>query len=1030
MSSIHIHNARVNNLKGVTLDIPRGKLVVITGVSGSGKSSLAFDTLYAEGQRRYVESLNSYARQFLGRMAKPECDYIAGIPPAIAIEQKVIARNPRSTVGTSTEIYEYLRLLYARIGRTYSPVSGQEVKKHSVEDVIQTALSYTPGTRFLVLCPVRLAEGRTLEQQLRAYLLEGYSRIVVEGDALPRSAHPSAEGERDSHGIWRIEDFLEAQQTAPGHSASPDAPAVLLSCKAGEIRGIRLLIDRLAVPVSPRREEQPSPSQQEREPGGDAAPASEYRSFLSRLTDSAETAFYEGGGEMQLRFLPAGIDHVFSTRFEADGMTFEEPSDQLFAFNSPMGACPTCGGWGNVTGIDPHLVIPDSSKSVYDGCVQCWRGEKMSEWKNEFIRQAEGMKFPIFTPYYQLTQDQKNLLWHGRYKGRPLEERWQLGDVCIDLFFDYLSEGRYKIQNRVMLARYTGKTECPDCRGTRLRREATYVKVAGKAITELVDMPVTELKKWADGLSPQSSLLSPHEYQIAQRLLTEIRHRLQYLLDVGLGYLTLGRRSNSLSGGESQRINLATSLGSSLVGSLYILDEPSIGLHSRDTERLIHVLRQLVDLGNTVVVVEHDEDIIRAADYIVDIGPDAGRNGGEVVCRLTPHPALAQSGQEAVYLIGSPESAKEIPQDVIQRSHTLQWLLGLETLSPQTLPAGTLSRRPWNRFIEVKGARANNLRGIDVRFPLNVMTCVTGVSGSGKSTLVRDILYNALKRHLDEAADRPGDHTSLGGDLDAVKNVEFVDQNPIGKSSRSNPVIYVKAYDEIRRLFAEQPLSKQMGFTAAHFSFNTDGGRCEECKGEGTVTIEMQFMADLVLECESCHGQRFKRDILDVRFHEQNINDVLNMTVNQAMDFFTQHGEKRVVKRLKPLQDVGLGYVKLGQSSSTLSGGENQRVKLAYYIGMERQEPTLFIFDEPTTGLHFHDIRRLLDAFNALIDRGHSILVIEHNLDVIRMADHIIDLGPEGGAAGGNLVVCGTPEEVAACEASYTGRYLRHYLPG
>ncbi len=1027
-SFIHIHRARVNNLKGVTLDIPRDKLVVITGVSGSGKSSLAFDTLYAEGQRRYVESLNSYARQFLGRMSKPECDYIAGIPPAIAIEQKVIARNPRSTVGTSTEIYEYLRLLYARIGRTYSPVSGQEVKKHSVEDVVRTALSYTPGTRFLVLCPVRLVEGRTLEQQLKAYLQEGYTRLVAEGKDAPSTPLTPTEGARDSNGIWRIEDYLDASSAA----ASP---------KEGETRGIRLLIDRLAVPASPRREDHPSPSEPGRETGGESESDPELRSFISRLTDSVETAFYEGGGEMLLRFLPAGIDHVFSDRFEADGMTFEEPSDQLFAFNSPMGACPTCGGWGNVTGIDPHLVIPDTSKSVYDGCVLCWRGEKMNEWKTEFIRRAERIGFPIFTPYYQLTQEQKNLLWHGRFADLGMEERWQRGDVCIDLFFDYLREGRYKIQNRVMLARYTGKTECPDCHGTRLRREATYVKVAGRAITELVDMPITELAKWVQSLTPESPLLTPHEYQVAQRLLTEIRHRLQYLLDVGLGYLTLGRRSNSLSGGESQRINLATSLGSSLVGSLYILDEPSIGLHSRDTERLIRVLRQLVEIGNTVVVVEHDDDIIRAADYIIDIGPDAGRLGGEVVCRLTPsatpQPTLRNNGEAPVYPIGYPGCEKDIPQDVIQRSHTLQWLLGLETLTPPPSTADlsegagkahgkNLPYRPWNRSITVRGARANNLRGIDVTFPLNVMTCVTGVSGSGKSTLVRDILYNALKRHLDEVSDRPGEHTALDGDLDAIKTVEFIDQNPIGKSSRSNPVIYVKAYDEIRRLYAEQPLAKQMGFTAAHFSFNTDGGRCEECKGEGTVTVEMQFMADLVLECESCHGQRFKRDILDVRFHDQNINDVLNMTVNQAMDFFTTHGEKRIVKRLKPLQDVGLGYVKLGQSSSTLSGGENQRVKLAYYIGLERQEPTLFIFDEPTTGLHFHDIRRLLNAFNALIERGHTILVIEHNMDVIRMADYIIDLGPEGGAAGGNLVVCGTPAEVAACETSYTGRYLRN----
>ena len=716
---------------------------------------------------------------------------------------------------------------------------------------------------------------------------------------------------------------------------------------------------------------------------------------------------------MMLRFLPAGIEHVFSTRFEADGMTFEEPTDQLFAFNSPIGACPTCEGWGNVTGIDPHLVIPDSSKSVYDGCVQCWRGEKLGEWRTEFIRQAERTGFPIFKPYYELTQEERNLLWHGRHPGATPEERWQLSDVCIDVFFDYLHEQRYKIQNRVMLARYTGRTECPDCHGTRLRREATYVRIGGRAITDLVDMPITELKRFFDTLQ-----LTDHDAEVAQRLLVEIRSRIQFLIDVGLGYLTLGRRSNSLSGGESQRINLATSLGSSLVGSLYILDEPSIGLHSRDTARLIGVLRQLVALGNTVVVVEHDEEIIRAADYIIDIGPEAGRLGGEVVWAGTTSPPTPLSkGREGI---------QQADANAICRSHTLQWLLGLDTLDGNS--KSVASGRVFSNSIIVRGARANNLRGIDVRFPLNVLTCVTGVSGSGKSTLVRDILYRAMCRHLDVVADRPGEHTALEGDLNAIQAIEFVDQNPIGKSSRSNPVIYVKAYDEIRRLFAEQPLSRQMGFTASYFSFNTEGGRCEECKGEGTTTVEMQFMADLVLECESCHGQRFKQDILDVRYDGQNINDVLNMTVNQAMEFFEAHGEKRIVRRLKPLQDVGLGYIKLGQSSSTLSGGENQRVKLAYYIGMEKQAPTLFIFDEPTTGLHFHDIRRLLQSFDALISRGHTIIVIEHNLDVIRCADYIIDLGPEGGDAGGNIVCAGTPEEVAACAESYTGRALKTRL--
>lgn len=986
---IHIQGARVNNLKNVTLDIPRGKLVVITGLSGSGKSSLAFDTLYAEGQRRYVESLNSYARQFLGRMSKPECDFISGIPPAIAIEQKVISRNPRSTVGTSTEIYEYLRLLYARIGRTYSPISGQEVKKHSTEDVVRCMLSYSPGTRFLVLCPLRIPEGRSLEQQLRQYLQEGYVRLFVNGE------------------VVRIEDYLASLPSSSGDTSSAAVPS-----PSGEGPLPRLLIDRLSVPSHSMT---PAPSLSG-SAGKESSAMGDSAATISRLVDSAETAFYEGGGELSLVFLPAGIEHQFSMRFEADGITFEEPTDQLFAFNSPMGACPTCQGWGNVQGIDPHLVIPDTSKSVYDGCVQCWRGEKLGEWKTEFIRMAEGIRFPIFKPYYELTQQERDLLWHGRYPQASLEERWMRHDVCIDAFFDSLREQRYKIQNRVMLARYTGKTECPTCQGTRLRREATYVKIAGRAITDLVNLPITELMKWMMSLE-----LEEHEEQVAHRLLVEIKNRLQFLLDVGLGYLTLGRRSNSLSGGESQRINLATSLGSSLVGSLYILDEPSIGLHSRDTDRLIRVLRQLVDLGNTVVVVEHDEEIIRAADYLIDIGPEAGRLGGEVVWSgVLPSASLPPLDPKA-----------------IERSHTLQWLLGRETISPTSLGGdhassggggGTPSRRPWNRYIEVRGARANNLKGIDVRFPLNVMTCVTGVSGSGKSTLVRDIFYNAMKRHLDETADRPGEHTALEGDLDAIQAIEFVDQNPIGKSSRSNPVIYVKAYDEIRRLFAEQPLAKQLGFTASHFSFNTEGGRCEECKGEGTVTIEMQFMADLVLQCESCHGQRFKSDLLDVRFQGQNINDVLNMTVNQAMEFFAQHGEKKIVRRLKPLQDVGLGYIKLGQSSSTLSGGENQRVKLAYYIGMEKQVPTLFIFDEPTTGLHFHDIRRLLQSFDALIERGHTILIIEHNLDVIKMADHIIDLGPEGGAAGGSIVCTGTPEQVAACTASYTGHFLRAKL--
>ena len=947
---IKIKGARVNNLKNVNLEIPRGKLVVITGLSGSGKSSLAFDTLYAEGQRRYVESLSAYARQFLGRMNKPECDYIKGIPPAIAIEQKVSSRNPRSTVGTSTEIYEYLRLLFARIGRTFSPVSGKEVKRHTTEDAVACMLSKPEGTKFMVMCPIHLPEGRTLEQQLEMYRKSGFARVLV-GDE-----------------VVRIEDVNSQLSTLNSQ--------------------LYLVIDRLS--------------------------SASDRDTIARLVDSCETAFYEGHGEAVLQFVPDGERHVFSTRFEADGITFEEPSDKLFAFNSPMGACPECEGFGKVIGIDEQMVIPNTALSLYDGAVVCWRGEKMSEWKEWFIRCNSERGFPIFKPYFELTQDEKDWLWHGcptvpqmksevlggkemlvpaEWKILPEEREWGL--LSVDAFFEYLRQGQYKIQNRVMLARYRGKTTCPKCHGTRLRPEANYVKVGGKSITELVNISVSELLPWVEKLK-----LSEHEEKIAKRILTEIRNRLQYLLDVGLGYLTLNRPSNSLSGGESQRINLATSLGSSLVGSLYILDEPSIGLHSRDTERLIKVLKQLRDLGNTVIVVEHDEEIIRAADWLIDIGPEAGRLGGEVIYN-GPSEGIAGAGDT---------------------SHTLRFLTGAETIP---LP---LARRKSNSYIEVKGARANNLKGIDVRFPLGLMTCVTGVSGSGKSSLVRDIFYNAMKRQLDEVADRPGEFLGLEGDMKMVNAIEFVDQNPIGKSTRSNPVTYVKAWDEIRKLFAAQALSQQMGFTPAFFSFNTDGGRCEECKGEGTVTIEMQFMADLVLPCESCHGQRFKPEILDVRFHDKNVCDVLDMTINQAIEFFSEYKEKRIISLLKPLQDVGLGYIKLGQSSSTLSGGENQRVKLAYYLGMEKSKPTVFIFDEPTTGLHFHDIRKLLDSFNALISRGHTIIIIEHNLEVIKCADYIIDLGPEGGDAGGNLLACGTPEEVAKCKNSFTAQFLRDKL--
>ena len=916
---ISIKGARVNNLKNIDVNIPRNKLVVITGLSGSGKSSLAFDTLYAEGQRRYVESLSSYARQFLGRMSKPECDFIKGIPPAIAIEQKVNSRNPRSTVGTSTEIYEYLRLLYARVGRTYSPISGQEVKKHSPEDIVNCMLSYPEGTRYTVLTQILLREGRTIEQQLEIDLKQGFNRIEVNGEMV------------------RIDEYKPAQNDT-----------------------VYLLVDRMS--------------------------AASTKDAISRLTDSAETAMYEGDGMCMLRFyLPDGTTklHTFSTKFEADGITFEEPNDQMFSFNSPIGACPVCEGFGKVIGIDEHLVVPNRSLSVYDGAVVCWRGEKMGEWKDMVIRGAEKAGLPIFTPYFELTDEQRRMLWEGTkyFEG-------------INAFFRMLEENQYKIQYRVMLARYRGKTLCPTCHGTRLKPEAGYVRLAGRSISELVDLSITELQQFFDTLQ-----LDKHDTEVARRILLEINSRIRFLIDVGLGYLTLNRLSNSLSGGESQRINLATSLGSSLVGSLYILDEPSIGLHSRDTDRLIRVLRELQALGNTVIVVEHDEEIIRAADYIIDIGPNAGRLGGEVV----------YEGDMKDLKKGS-------------NSHTVRYLLGEEEIP---VPA---HRRPWNNYIEIKGARENNLKGVDVRFPLNVMTVVTGVSGSGKSTLVRNIFYRALKRELDECSDRPGEFVSIGGDIQNLRNIEFVDQNPIGKSSRSNPVTYIKAYDEIRKLWAEQPLARQMGYTAGFFSFNSEGGRCEECKGDGTITVEMQFMADLVLECESCHGKRFKADTLEVKFHDKNIYDVLEMTVNQAVEFFTEHGQKKIVKKLMPLQDVGLGYIKLGQSSSTLSGGENQRVKLAYYLSQEKADPTLFIFDEPTTGLHFHDIRKLLEAFDALIRRGHTIIIIEHNMDMIKCADHIIDLGPEGGDKGGYIVATGTPEEVAACKTSYTGEFLQAKL--
>ena len=925
-NSIFIKGARVNNLKNIDIEIPRDKLIVITGLSGSGKSSLAFDTLYAEGQRRYVESLSAYARQFLGRMSKPECDFIKGIPPAIAIEQKVNTRNPRSTVGTSTEIYDYLRLLYARIGKTISPISGKEVKKHQTEDIIRCMSNYSEGTRFSVLTVLHIPKGRTLETQLEILLKEGYNRVEYKGKTI------------------RIEE-LE-------HTSNIDTSSLFL------------IIDRMAV--------------------------SSEKNTISRLTDSAETAFFEGGGECILKFYTEkGIEeHTFSKRFEADGITFEEPNDLMFSFNSPVGACPTCEGFGKVIGIDENLVIPNKALSVFDDAVMCWKGEKMSEWKKNLIRVAEASHFPIHRPYYQLTEREKELLWNGNHLFGGIHD-----------FFKMLEENQYKIQYRVMLARYRGKTVCPDCKGGRLKPQAQYVKIGGKSISELVALPITDLKIFFDTLA-----LDEHDSIVAKRLLTEIKNRIGFLVNVGLGYLTLNRLSSTLSGGESQRINLATSLGSSLVGSLYILDEPSIGLHSRDTTLLIKVLRELQALGNTVIVVEHDEEIIRAADYIIDIGPKAGRLGGEVVYQGD---------------LSKLEKAT--------KSYTVRYLTGEEKIAP---PA---HRRKWNNYIKIEGAAHNNLKGIDVIFPLHIMTVVTGVSGSGKSSLVRDVFFKSLSRFYEEDGEQPGIFNRLSGDMHLVKHIEFVDQNPIGKSSRSNPATYLKAFDEIRKLYADQQAAKQMGFTPAYFSFNVEGGRCEECKGDGTITVEMQFMADITLTCESCHGKRFKQDILEIEYRGKNINDVLEMTINQAIEFFSEQqgsAEKKIIKRLKPLQDVGLGYIKLGQASSTLSGGENQRVKLAYFLSNEKQEPTIFVFDEPTTGLHFHDIKTLLKALDSLIEKGHTVVIIEHNMDVIKCADYVIDMGPEGGDKGGFLVCAGTPEDIASCEKSYTGKYLKDKLWG
>jgi excinuclease ABC subunit A len=930
--NIIIKGARVHNLKNIDVEIPRNKLVVITGLSGSGKSSLAFDTLYAEGQRRYVESLSSYARQFLGRMSKPEVDFIKGIPPAIAIEQRVNTRNPRSTVGTSTEIYEYIKLLYARIGKTYSPISGELVRKHEAQDVVDAAMNLEDGIRLMILTTVTASEDKSLVEQLKSLALQGFSRVLVNDETL------------------QIEDYIKTITATPKEE------------------DVYLLIDRLVVEHT--------------------------QTAISRLNDSIETAFFEGNGICILKVFGSEGNELlyFSKKFEADGMQFEIPSVHTFSFNSPIGACPVCEGFGRVIGIDEDLVVPNKTLSIYEDAVVCWKGEVMSEWKNQLIRTATKFNFPIHKPYYELTDAQRQLLWTGNkyFEG-------------LNAFFKHLEAGQYKIQYRVMLARYRGKTVCHACGGSRLKKEASYIRIADKSISDLVLLPVGELNNFFENIH-----LDEQDAAISKRLLVEITNRIHFLLDVGLGYLTINRLSNSLSGGESQRINLATSLGSSLVGSLYILDEPSIGLHSRDTHLLIKVLKQLRDLGNTVVVVEHDEEIMRAADYLIDIGPKAGRLGGQVVYQGDP-------------AITAETDSKSIDAE-IENSFTLKYLLGQEKIAIPT------QRRKWNNYIEVIGARENNLKGINVKFPLNVMTVVTGVSGSGKSSLVRNVFYTALKKHYGGVADRTGQFGTLKGSMLLAKDIEFVDQNPIGRSSRSNPVTYIKAYDEIRKLFADQQLSKQMNYTASHFSFNTVGGRCEECQGEGTVTVEMQFMADLVLECEHCHGKRFKQDLLEVQYKSVNIHDVLEMTVNQAIEFFTEHTghtEKKIVKRMKPLQDVGVGYVKLGQSSSTLSGGESQRVKLASFLANEKPEPTIFVFDEPTTGLHFHDIKTLMKAFDALIAKGHTVIIIEHNLEVIKCADHIIDIGPEGGNKGGNLVFEGTPEEILKCKDSYTGKFLK-----
>lgn len=917
---IIIKGAEVHNLKHLDIALPHGKFIVLTGLSGSGKSSLAYDTLYAEGQRRYVESLSAYARQFLGRIDKPKVEYIKGIAPAIAIQQKVNTSNPRSTVGTSSEVYDYVKLLYARIGKTFSPVSGEEVRREDVTDVVDYVKTFPEGTALEIEARYRVPEGRAFSQAMAALGAQGYSRVKIDGKTVKISDLVSFGVEKD------LSEFI-------------------------------LVIDRIEV----KKDE----------------------GSLARLADSVSTAFYEGKGSMQVVEAETGARREFSNLFSMDGIDFIEPTEHLFSFNNPLGACPQCEGYGKVIGIDEELVIPNTSLSVFQGAVAPWKGEKMGLWRQAVVDTAEESGFPIHKPYFELSEKEKHDLWHGTryFKG-------------IDDFFAMLERDNYKMHYRIMLARYRGKTVCPQCHGTRLRKEASYVKVGGKSVPEIVDMPLDKLGDFFDGLK-----LSEYEEKVAGRILAEIRRRLEFMKGVGLGYLTLNRASSTLSGGESQRINIATSLGSSLVGSMYILDEPSIGLHQRDTDRLIAVLKRLRDIGNTVIVVEHDRDVMMASDVLVDIGPEAGINGGEVVFCGAPSDIADGDSLTARYL--RYDERIEVPS----------------------------SRRPVRKFIEVKGARENNLKNIDVRFPLEMLTVVTGVSGSGKSTLVDGILYPALAKRYNETSLRVGSHASVEGDLDAVGNIEMVDQNPIGKSSRSNPVTYVKAYDDIRDLFASQPLSKVRGFSPQHFSFNVDKGRCPVCKGDGEVVVQMQFMADVHLVCDTCGGKRFKREVLEIKFHDKNIADILDMTVDQAIAFFSEHGEKKVADKLIPLADVGLGYIRLGQPSSTLSGGEAQRIKLASFLGKGKVSvKTLFIFDEPTTGLHFHDIKKLLRAFDSLIARGHSLIVIEHNPDVIKSADQVIDLGPEGGEGGGSLVFAGTPEELAKNKKSYTAPYIAEEL--